>query len=117
MKPDIREQIFKEMPYCFRCGSYANLEWHHGIITKTKRIKKYLDVAENGITMCHNCNVERKGFIENFEFRNLVFNFKIRRGYDMFGWLESLPIKVKDKFYQLTNEEYDGLLKELTFRK
>jgi hypothetical protein len=112
-------QIILEQEYrcCFRCGSDLAPEWHHGVITADKRFKKYLDVKENGVRLCHNCNVNEKGYVENFWFRNLVFNYKLRLGYDMWGWLEGLPIRAKDRFYKLSEKEYNKLLSELTFRK
>jgi len=113
-----RQTILKqEYKCCFRCGSTLNPEWHHGVITADKRFKKYLDVKENGIRLCHKCNVSEKGFVENFWFRNLVFNYKLRLGYDMWHWLSRLPMRTKDKFYKLSDKEYNLLLKELTFRK
>jgi hypothetical protein len=116
MNQEIYEYIMKEK-ICFRCGTTQNPEWHHGVITADKRFKKYLDVKENGIRLCHHCNVDLKGYVENFDFRNLVFNYKLRNGFEMWKWLEGLPMKTKDKFYKMTDQNYKNLLSEMTFRK
>ncbi len=117
MNPQVVQIIKKEHPVCFRCGSKENLEWHHGCIGREKKFSEWLDVAENGIMLCHKCNCDEKGFVENFKFRNLVFNWKMRNGYDMKEWLWNLPMKVKDNFHMMSDIYFKQMLKELTWRK
>ena len=82
------------------------MEIHHAVYGDEKKFKKHLDKIENLVLMCHDCNVNKKGFIENFEFRNLVYNYKLQMGYDMEKWHDELPKLIKDKFYKMTPEEF-----------
>jgi hypothetical protein len=117
MNPQVVQVIKKEHKQCFRCGNKENLEIHHAIYTRNKRFQFWLDMNENLIMLCHNCNVNQKGLVENFEFRNLVYNWKARNGYDLNKWLNSIPLKVKDQFYMMSEIYYKRSLEILTYRR
>jgi hypothetical protein len=110
---DILTILQKEYINCFYCLDELGTELHHAVYTDCKRFKKELDVPENLVLMCHDCNVNKKGLIENFEFRNLVFNYKLRLGYDMFQWNENLSMIIKDNFYRMTDGEFRQKSEEL----
>lgn len=102
----ILERLQKENPACFRCGSSFGLQIHHAIYTDEKKFKKIMDLPENLVLMCADCNVNKKGNIENFYFRNLVFNYKLRLGYDVEAWHGGIRKRVRDNFYVMSDEEY-----------
>jgi hypothetical protein len=86
-----------ELNRCFRCGRYAT-QRHHAIYTRDKRYAKWLDMPENLVWLCHDCNVNQKGYVECWEFRKSVWDYKVSQGYDMQAWHESIPMKIKDRF-------------------
>jgi len=103
---DMYQKLEKENLACFRCGSSVGLQIHHAVYTDEKKFKKVMDYSENLVLMCENCNVHNKGDIENFHFRNLVYNYKQRLGYDMESWHELIRKRIRDNFYIMTDEEY-----------
>jgi len=103
---DILQRLEKENLACFRCGSSIGLQIHHAIYTDEKKFKKVFDCLENLVLMCEDCNVHKKGYIENFHFRNLVYNYKHRLGYDVGLWHGQIRKRVRDNFYIMTDEEY-----------
>lgn len=118
MDNDVREYILqKEYRQCFRCGSVENPQWHHGVVTDEKSRRKKLQCRENGVRLCKKCNVDNKGAVENHRFRNLVFNYKLRLGYDMFFWYSSLKYRTPERFYMMSDKEFRSELKELTWRE
>jgi len=79
---------------------------HHAIYTDEKRFKKLMDCPENLVLLCAECNVSKKGDVENFAFRNLVYNYKHRLGYDVEAWHLDVQKRVRDNFYIMNDEEY-----------
>jgi len=112
-KPRIlREQGFR----CWFCGKpIADGHWHHGVIprgrTNYKKFQRWLDMPENGAIVCPECDTQH-GRMTGFEVRNRLFSEKIDLGYDMIGWLESIPMRVKENFHYLPKEERNGKIND-----
>lgn len=104
--PETAERIRLEYPQCFRCGSTENLEVHHAIYHKTrKKIQQFIDSPENLVMLCHRCNVDKKGYVESYFFRCLVWSDKLERGYLMNEWESNIPIRVHDHFIYIGKDE------------
>jgi hypothetical protein len=100
------DRIRKENPNCFRCGSNNNLEVHHGVYADKKRFSKWLDMAENLVFLCHECNGgKHKGYVQSWFFRCMVFSWKLECGYDMDTWLDSIGMKSPDHFIYIGKDE------------
>jgi len=96
---------------CWFCGKPIREDqghWHHGVIprghTNYRKFAHWLDMAENGAIVCPECDA-RHGRMTSFRIRNKLFSQKIDQGYDMFGWLESIPMKAKENFHYVEKEE------------
>jgi 5-methylcytosine-specific restriction endonuclease McrA len=96
VKPEVADKIKREYLFCFKCGGHAE-EIHH-VWGRDKQFKKYLDMPENLIMLCHTCNVINKGSVENKTFRQKVWNHKVKLGYKMSEWVDSIDMIIKDRF-------------------
>lgn len=99
------DRVMREQEYkCYCCGRpFDNSmdgkpDVHHGVITKDKRFAKWLDVAENAIIIRHKCHITDHGRLSNYEARKKAYKYKKALGYDMRGWVDSLPMRSKENF-------------------
>lgn len=87
-----------ELGLCRWCNIRPAVELHHCLI---HRMKKYpqLDCVENYMPVCRECHAAGK--VNGWEARVRWWNTQcVTLGkYHMMAWLESLPLKVKPKFY------------------
>jgi hypothetical protein len=82
---------------CENCGapfSFDNPPTRHHCIEPTQKHKHFLDADINielvGWTCCH-----ESGKLDTTEHALEFARRQIERGYDVIGWYESLPLKVK----------------------
>ena len=95
----IIDQLFKEQKgNCPICGRALNkFHVHHAIYTRDIRFQKWLDMPENLQLICERCHANH-GKLSNFYARKKAWKVKIELGYDMKGWLEGIPMKIKEQF-------------------
>lgn len=70
---------------------------HHAVISRDKRFAEWLDQPENLILVCSQCHGNH-GRLSNYNTRKAVLDWKVKIGYQMREWLESIPMKVKERF-------------------
>jgi putative heme degradation protein len=92
------QEVMTETPVCFFCGERKSTDAHHGVITAEKKFSKWLNVMENLVGSCHQCNIYDKGHLENYNTRKTVYEYKVSLGYNMAAWIAGLPFKVKERF-------------------
>lgn len=61
-------------------------------------------MIENIALVCAFCDLKH-GLMTGFETRNRLFSEKIDLGYDMIGWLFSIPMKTKENFHYIPKED------------
>ena len=72
---------------------------HHGIYTRDERFAEWLDMAENLFLIRDDCHKSEHGRLTNWFWRSLFWTEKLKF-YDMHKWHDSIPMLVKDKFYE-----------------
>lgn len=85
---------------CEYCQERPWSQLHHGIISRDKNYKKYLDVELNYMCSCPVCNVSR--VVDPYHVRQLFYCIQEVRGYPVKRWLQTLPFKVKPKFDEVS---------------
>jgi len=94
---------------CAWCGrkftSMNPMHVHHAIYARKKRFANWLDMPENLVALCSRCHLDNHGFMTSWRMRRHWWWYKIRLGYKMDEWSESIPMIIKDNFYDLTNEK------------
>lgn len=84
---------------CWNCGRdlYGGYHVHHAVLTRDIRFAKWLDMIENLLLICPRCH-QNHGRLSNIETRKKAWKFKCETGYDMKGWMDSIPMLIKDRF-------------------
>jgi len=88
---------------CWKCGRdlYGGYHVHHGIYPKShtnfKKFIKWLSMIQNLFLVCPKCDHEH-GYLSGYEMRRKGWADKIRWGYDMDSWNESIPMIEHDRF-------------------
>lgn len=90
--------VEKRGAQCESCGAvlpvYA-LEFHHMLIHRQKGVPE-LDCEENCMLVCNRCHhlPDALSYDEKCKF----WKKQVERGYNMYEWLSSLPLKIKPRF-------------------
>lgn len=84
-------------------------EGHHGIwggdYSKSKTLKKYVDVIVNYQPSCHNCNFTRKADME--ENRRWNIRRQYEAGFDVMAEFEKLPKKFRE-----ANQDIERMIRQ-----
>jgi 5-methylcytosine-specific restriction endonuclease McrA len=103
---DTVRRIQKDYPLCFRCGNGVGLQVHHAIYKRNAKFAKWLDMEQNLVMLCADCNAgSGKGYVQSWFFRCLAWSDKLEKGYDMIAWNDSIPQKVKDHFIYIGSDK------------
>lgn len=89
----LRSLLHKERGWqCECCHDRQWTDLHHCLFHRMKRYPQF-DAAVNIACLCHDCHMSGLG--DATEFRNAFREVQEDRGYDVRGWIEGLPTKVK----------------------
>lgn len=101
------DQLYNEQrgdcAVCHRLFTHANpMQCHHAVYTRNVNFAKWLDMPENLVALCHECHTTLHGHLTGWKMRCKFYALKVRQGYDMDAWNESIPMIEHDIF---TEEE------------
>ena len=97
---ELKKELFADRPLCKLCKVKSATELAHGIVhkraTRNKKTHKWLDVKENAIEICTDC----QKLSETWNGRQMAWNVNGKRyGFEnMEAWYDSLPLKFKEIF-------------------
>ena len=102
--PETIDRLLKEQHNkCWKCGRalYTDFHVHHGIFPKShtnfKKYKKQLSMVENLFLVCPKCDLEH-GYLSGYQMRCKGWADKVKLGYDMQVWIDSIGMIVPERF-------------------
>ena len=89
------DKLYKEQngdcAVCHRLFTWGNpMQCHHAVYGRDKRFAKLLDKPENLALVCHECHTNLHGHLTGWTRRNIFYQDKIAKGYDMRAWNNAL---------------------------
>jgi len=77
--------------WCGRLFTWDNpMQVHHAVYTRNVNFAKLLDMPENLALICLQCHTTLHGHLTGWTRRNIFYQDKIAKGYDMRAWNNAL---------------------------
>jgi len=97
---------------CHRLFTHQNpMQVHHAVYTRNVNFAKWLDMPENLALVCLRCHSTLHGHLTGWTRRNIFYQDKIAKGYDMRTWNNALKEAgmVTDYFIDTSGETIGGM--------